>query len=128
MIEDGLNRAESYFLPFAHKGERRISMSFPLRKRILCLGDLLLLNLALYLAFAMEHFALLNFDVVSRHLIAFNILFGSWLLFFYSVGLYDIERFATPGTLGRRLLQGLGISYMVTIVFFLHLFFFAHSP
>ena len=118
MIEGGLNRAESICLPFALKGKRRISISFPLRKGILCLGDLLLLNLALFLLLTMGHFALLNFEVVPRHLIASNILFGAWLVFFYSVGLYDIERFATPGTIGRRLLQGLGISGMVTIVFF----------
>ena len=117
MIEGGLNRAESIVLPFALKGKRRISISFPLRKGILCLGDLLLLNLALFLALTMRHFPLLNFDVVARDVIAFNILFGSWLVFFYSVGLYDIERFATPVTLGRRLLQGLGISGVVTIVF-----------
>ncbi len=118
MIEDGLNRSESLFLPFALNCKRQISTSFPLRKGILCLGDFLLLNLALFLALTMRHFALLNFDVIPQHLIAFNILFGSWLLVFYSVGLYDIERFATRGTLGRRLLQGLCISYMVTIVFF----------
>ncbi|MCI0563563.1 MAG: hypothetical protein MN733_34240, partial [Nitrososphaera sp.] len=118
MIEGGLKRAEPIFLPFALQGKRRISASFPLRKGILCLGDLVLLNLALFLALTMGHFALLNFEVMPRHLIGSNILFGAWLLFFYSVGLYDIERFATPGTTGRRLLQGLGISGIVTIVFF----------
>ena len=118
MIEESLNRAESLFLPFALNGKRQISTSFPLRKGILCLGDFLLLNLALFLALTMRHFALLNFDVIPQHLIAFNILFGSWLLIFYSVGLYDIERIATPGILGKRLLQGLGISGMFTIVFF----------
>ena len=117
MIEGSLNRAESICLPLALQGRRRISISFPLRKGILCFGDVLLLNIASFLAFTVRDFGLLKVDVVTPDLMTFNVLFGSWLLVFHSVGLYDIQRFATAGTIGRRLLQGLGISGMVTVLF-----------
>lgn len=122
------NKSEIYPFPLPHKGERQISISIRLKKEILFISDFLLLNLALFLALTVRHFALPDFDIMARNLIAFNILHGSWLLAFYSVGLYDIEFLSIPGSLGRKLVQGMGLSGIVTIVLFYSLSFLNFQP
>jgi exopolysaccharide biosynthesis polyprenyl glycosylphosphotransferase len=123
-----LNKSESHALPLTLRGERQIAISFPLKKGLLFLGDLLLLNLALFLALTLRHFELPDPGALPRHFVTFNILYGSWLLAFYSVGLYDIEFLSIPGSLGRKLVQGMGLSGIVTIVLFYSLSFLKFQP
>lgn len=109
-------------LPFALKGQGQLSLSFPVKKALLFSGDFLLLNLALFLALTARQLALPSFDAVIRHFAAFTLFHATWLLIFYSVGLYDTERLAAPGTLGRNLIQGIGVSGLVTVVLLYVLF------
>ncbi len=93
-----------------------LSVSVSLKRALLFAADLLLLNLALILALTVRQLAFPAPDMLTRNLIAFNVFHGVWLLIFYSVGLYDVERFTIPGALGRKVVQGAGISGLVTAV------------
>jgi exopolysaccharide biosynthesis polyprenyl glycosylphosphotransferase len=109
-------------LLFPLRGERQVTISFPFKKGILAIGDLLLLNAALFLALSVRQFELPGFDRLLQHLFVFNVLHVSWLIIFYSIGLYDIQLFAVPKTIEIKLIQGLGITGLVTIVLFYGLF------
>jgi exopolysaccharide biosynthesis polyprenyl glycosylphosphotransferase len=113
---------------FLLQRERQLSISFPIKKAILVVGDLLLLNLALFLALTFRQLDIPSFLKLSQHLLVFNLIHASWLLIFYSMGLYDIQLFAVPKAVERKLIQGIGIAGILTIVLFYSLSFVEIQP
>lgn len=128
MITAKENKLQPSSLPFPLRSERHIALSFPLKKALLLLGDVVLLNLALFLALSVRRIAVPDIELLGRNLIAFNILHSAWLLIFYSFGLYDIERLALPIILARKMIQALGLSGIVTIVLFYAFSWFTVQP
>lgn len=128
IIRSDVNKLKTLPWFFPLQGDRQISVSFPLRKGILFVGDLLLLNLALIVVLTIRRLAIPDLATLNHHLLVFNLLHASWLLIFYSVGLYDIELFAIPRTVIRKLIQGIGIAGMITIVLFYSLSFVKLQP
>jgi exopolysaccharide biosynthesis polyprenyl glycosylphosphotransferase len=115
-------------LLFPLRGERQLSVSFPLKKGILAAGDLLLLNLALFLALTFRQIEIPDVGKLSEHLLVFNLLHVCWIVIFYSMGLYDLHLFAVPKAIERKLIQGLGIGSIVTIVLFYSHWFVGIQP
>jgi exopolysaccharide biosynthesis polyprenyl glycosylphosphotransferase len=124
--ENSTVKASSLLLPV--RRERQLSVSLPLKKAILVATDLLLLNLALFLALTFRQFEMPGIVKLSEHLLVFNLLHVSWLLMFYSVGLYDIQVFAVSKAIERNLIQGIGISGIVTAILFYSLSFVKIQP
>jgi exopolysaccharide biosynthesis polyprenyl glycosylphosphotransferase len=114
----GVGKAESRPLLFRFEGERALSVSVPLKKAILAVGDLLILNVALLLALALRELEIPDTDKLIHHLLIFNFLHLSWFLIFYSVGLYDIQFFSLPKAVETKVIQGVGIAGVLTIVLF----------
>src|SRR5687767_3521723 len=89
--------------------KRRVFVSFPLQKILLCLSDVVVVNCALFLALALrdlwlpERYAVTQYFTMSWTFIGFNILHLQWLFVLYSVGLYDIERFTSARELLKRI-------------------------
>jgi exopolysaccharide biosynthesis polyprenyl glycosylphosphotransferase len=117
-IRSGVGKPENRPLLLPFEGERSMSVSVPLKKGILALGDVLILNVALLLALALRQLELPDTDTLSHHLLIFNLLHASWLLIFCSVGLYDIQFFALPKAVESKLIQAIGIAGILTIGLF----------
>lgn len=104
--------------------KKRVFLSFPLCKVLLCICDILCVNTALFLAMILrdwwlpDSYAVTKYFVVSHTLVGFNILHVVWLFVLYSVGLYDIERFTCRRELLKRIALALAICGVVGIVLF----------
>lgn len=119
---------QSSALLFPLRRERHLSISFRLKKVILGVGDLLFLNLALFVSLTVREFDLPELDRLVQHVVVFNCLHAVWVLIFYSAGLYDIHLLAVSKTLERKLVQGFGIAGAVTIVLFYSFTFVGIQP
>jgi exopolysaccharide biosynthesis polyprenyl glycosylphosphotransferase len=115
-------------LLYLNRGVRQLSVSFRLKKGMLAAGDVVFLNLALFLALTMRQLELPELADLNRHLVVFNFLHSIWLVVFYSIGLYDIQLFAVPKTIETKLLQGIGIAGTITIVLFYSFWFVEIQP
>lgn len=115
-------------LLFPLRGVRQLSISFRFKKVILGLGDILLLNLALFVALTLRQLELPELARLGQHLIVFNFLHAVWIVIFYSIGLYDIQVFAVPKTVESKLIQGIGIAGIATVVLFYSFIFVEIQP
>jgi exopolysaccharide biosynthesis polyprenyl glycosylphosphotransferase len=116
------------------KTRKRVFASVPLKKVLLCACDVLLVNLALILALMLRDLWLPQFDAVAkqftigRSLLGFNILHAVWLFVLYSVGLYDIQRFASRPELIKRILLALAICGVIGLTIFYSTGYFKMTP
>jgi len=63
------------------------------RVTAIILGDLALLNAALWFALTARHLAAPTLWFFNQHVISFNLIFLAWLVGFQMFGLYDVRRF-----------------------------------
>jgi exopolysaccharide biosynthesis polyprenyl glycosylphosphotransferase len=114
--------------------KRRVFVSFPLRKVLLCLCDLVLVNVALFLALILrdfwlpEKYAVTQYFTMTRTFVGFNILHVGWIFVLYSVGLYDIERFTSRRDLLKRIALALTICGIIGITLFYTVNHFRVTP
>ncbi|MCX5796865.1 MAG: exopolysaccharide biosynthesis polyprenyl glycosylphosphotransferase [Elusimicrobia bacterium] len=85
------------------------------RHAILVAGDFVLLYLALAFALALRHMGAVPSDFYLRHAIAFTILFPSWIVVFYVLGLYDFRRMQTLTKLVNDSALAMAINFMVSM-------------
>jgi exopolysaccharide biosynthesis polyprenyl glycosylphosphotransferase len=116
------------------RARKRIFASFPLKKAALCISDLILINVALFLALVLRHMwlpqdytATQHFTLLG-HVIGFNLLHGVWLFVFYSVGLYDIEHFASRREVIRNIALAVLVCGTIGILLFYGVSFLKLTP
>jgi exopolysaccharide biosynthesis polyprenyl glycosylphosphotransferase len=112
---------------------KRVFASVPLKKVVVCFCDLVLVNIALFLALILRDFWLpeataTQHFTLGRHFVGFNVLHGIWIFVLYSVGLYDFERFGSRRELIKRILLALAICGAIGLTIFYTVSYFKVTP
>lgn len=89
------------------------------RQTILVAGDIILLYASLAFALALRTDTSLGF---SDHVAPFTFLFAGWVLIFYVVGCYDIQRLKNSFSFSQLFASALAVNLVLSIAFFYLLF------
>lgn len=85
---------------------------------ILFAGDLLAFSVALWIALAIRYGSMPSFDLLSRHLAPFSILFLLWIFVFFVAGLYEKHTLVFKGKLPSLILNTQVANSLLAVVFF----------
>jgi len=85
---------------------------------VLLLGDLFVLNCALWLGLAVRRGEVAPMEFFLRHPVPFNLLFIIWVLAFYSLGFYDLRRLRALPWLVRSILIAGVVNWLLGTTYF----------
>jgi len=99
-----------------------------IKTAILIIGDYAVLYGALLAALFLRYSQSEEPAPISQHYIPFAIIFALWLVVFGSFGLYDLAFMKNGRRFLLRLLQAMGVNFILAILFFYLLPFFEIEP
>ncbi len=98
-----------------------------LRQFTLFLGDIIFAYLSLYLTLIIGFWGNFNADVFAKHFFPFSLLYFSWFVIFYILGLYELN-FQTKTELASKMSLSSLISFAFGILLFYLVPFFGITP
>ncbi|NQU82991.1 MAG: sugar transferase [Parcubacteria group bacterium] len=103
-------------------------MDKKLRQSTLLVGDIILAYTALLITVTLGFWGKFTWDIFSRHLLPFSLLYLVWFLSFYIFGLYDLNFIRPKSELLARTGQGLAVCFAVGLAFFYLVPMFGITP